>query len=332
MKLPDADRHRRSYETYLRLVENSPFGVYLINFEFKLIQVSAGAQKVFEKVRPLLGRDFHEVLRQVWPAPFAEEAIAHFHHTLDTGQAYRSVDTTWPRRDIDAVETYDWQIERVVLPDESHGVVCYFYDLTERRLHEERIRLLAEEFNHRTKNILSVVQAISQQTAFHSPRDFVRRFNERLRALAANHDLLIKNDWRGATMTEMVRAQLIPFGDLLGTRISIEGPHLALTTPVAEALGLAIHELATNAAKYGALSDHTGRVDIRWAIDDQLFALEWVETSGPEIIAPPNNMGFGSMILAKMTPTLVRGKGELDYKRTGLRWSLRCALDSFKKL
>lgn len=128
-----------AHDTFRHLVEQSPFGVYAIDADFRLVQVSAGAQKVFENVRPLLGRDFSEVLHQIWPEAFACEVIARFRRTLDTGEPYRSPTTVERRHDIDELESYDWKIERVVLPDGRFGVVCHFYDLSERQRYEKQL-------------------------------------------------------------------------------------------------------------------------------------------------------------------------------------------------
>lgn len=128
-----------AHNTFRHLVEQSPFGVYAIDADFRLVQVSAGAQKLFESVRPLLGRDFAEVLRQIWPDQFAGETSAHFRHTLETGEPYRSPKTVERRQDIGNVESYDWKIERVVLPDGRFGVVCHFYDLSERQRYEQQL-------------------------------------------------------------------------------------------------------------------------------------------------------------------------------------------------
>jgi PAS domain S-box-containing protein len=135
---------RRNSETFSHLVENAPFGVYVVDADFRLAQVSAGARKAFRNVRPLLGRDFAEVMRVLWPDPFASEAIGRFRHTLATGEPYRAADTTERRADTPDTESYDWKIERVVLPDGRFGVVCYFYDLTERRQAELDARFLAD--------------------------------------------------------------------------------------------------------------------------------------------------------------------------------------------
>lgn len=131
---------RQAHDTFRHLVESSPFGVYVIDADFRLVQVSAGAQKVFESVRPLLGRDLAEVLRIIWPEPFASEAIGRFRHTLRSGEPYHAPRTVEARYDTDEVEAYDWQLERVVLPDGRPGVVCHFYDLSERQRYENALQ------------------------------------------------------------------------------------------------------------------------------------------------------------------------------------------------
>jgi PAS domain S-box-containing protein len=129
---------RRSHDTFFKLIENAPFGIFIIDSGFRLRQVSAGARKVFENIHPLLDRDFSEVLACVWEEPFLSEALEHFRHTLATGERYMARNTTEKRRDLGEVESYDWRIERITLPDGSFGVVCHFYDLSDiNRAHEE---------------------------------------------------------------------------------------------------------------------------------------------------------------------------------------------------
>ncbi len=127
-------------DPFFALIRSSPFGIYVIDDEFRLREISHGAQKVFQTVRPLIGRDFAEVLRQIWPEPFATEAILHFRHTLQTGEPYAAPQTVEHRADIPAMEAYDWRIERVKLPSGKQGVVCYFYDLSERQQWEAALR------------------------------------------------------------------------------------------------------------------------------------------------------------------------------------------------
>lgn len=134
------DQLRSAHDTFRHLVEHSPFGVYVVDADFRLVHVSAGAQPVFAGVRPLLGRDLAEVLRIVWPEPFATEAIGHFHRTLATGEPYHAPSTVERRHDIDETEAYDWKLERLGLPDGRLGVVCHFYDLSERLRYENALR------------------------------------------------------------------------------------------------------------------------------------------------------------------------------------------------
>jgi PAS domain S-box-containing protein len=131
---------RRSSETFEHLIQNSPFGVYVVDSDFRLVQVSAGAQKVFSSVKPLLGRDFAAVLRTIWAEPFATAAIELFKRTLETGEPYHAPNTVENRADIAATEAYDWKIERITLPDGRYGVVCNFYDLSERQRYEDSLR------------------------------------------------------------------------------------------------------------------------------------------------------------------------------------------------
>ena len=162
------------------------------------------------------------------------------------------------------------------------------------------------EINHRAKNMLSVVDAIAHQTATKSPEDFVERFSERIQALAANQDLLVRNEWNWVEIEDLVCAQLALFADLIGSRIAVHGPKLRLTTASAQAIGLALHELATNAGKYGALSTDTGRVDVRWGARGDTFTMNWTERDGPPVSAPKRH-GFGTIVMEAMTERSVDG-------------------------
>jgi PAS domain S-box-containing protein len=130
--------------TMEQLVASNPFGVYLVDADFRLAVVGKGAQRVFTNVHPLLGRDLAEVMRCIWPEPFASEVIGHFQRVLATGEPFYSSSTVERRADIDAMEAYDWRVERVRLPDGRFGAVCYFYDLTERQNWERRLAAATE--------------------------------------------------------------------------------------------------------------------------------------------------------------------------------------------
>jgi signal transduction histidine kinase len=147
----DGEQLKRNHQTFFNLVKNTPFGTYIINSDFCLIEVSQGAEKVFGNIDPLIGRDFAEILRILWPEPFASEAIGHFRHTLATGETYHNYDTTEKRADINNVESYDWKLERITLPDDTFGVVCYFYDLTEVKNLQEALRRANDELEARVE-------------------------------------------------------------------------------------------------------------------------------------------------------------------------------------
>jgi PAS domain S-box-containing protein len=149
---------RRNHETFYNLIVNAPFGVYVIDADFRLVEISAGSRKVFAGVDPLIGRDFAEIIRTIWSEPFATEAIGKFRHTLDSGESYRAADTRKQRENIGDLESYDWRIERVVLPDGRFGVVCYFYDLTER-LEFETALLEAERAKQQQSHLEHIVNA-----------------------------------------------------------------------------------------------------------------------------------------------------------------------------
>jgi two-component sensor histidine kinase/PAS domain-containing protein len=196
-------------------------------------------------------------------------------------------------------------------------------DITEHKERQEREHLLMREISHRAKNMLSVVDAIAHQTATGAPEDFIERFSERIQALAANQDLLIRNEWHGVEVEDLVCAQLAPFADVIGSRIVMRGPKLRLNTASAQALGLALHELTTNAGKYGALSKDTGLVHIGWRTDAETFTMSWTERDGPPVSAPQRR-GFGTIVMQEMAQRSVDGRVELDYAPSGVIWRLTC--------
>jgi two-component sensor histidine kinase len=186
----------------------------------------------------------------------------------------------------------------------------------------EHIGQLLKEMDHRSKNILNVVQAIARQTAIASPSEFVPRFSERIQTLATSHDLLVKSRWQGVDMSDLVRGQLGHFSDLLDRRIRLDGPPLRLSVSAAQIFGMILHELATNAAKYGALVDDAGSVEISWDVNGE-FMLGWTERGGPKV-APPDHRGFGSTVIKAMAESSLDGDVDLEFAPAGLRWRVVC--------
>jgi len=201
--------------------------------------------------------------------------------------------------------------------------VCVAQDVTDQKAHEEQIHLLMSEISHRARNMLSLVQAIARQTLASEPEDFIERFTERIQSLAANQDLLVQNEWQGVDVEDLVRAQLAHFADLVGSRITVHGSPVRLNAAAAQAIGLALHELATNAGKYGALSVDAGCVDVGWRLDSDIFAMSWTERKGPPV-SQPKRRGFGSTVIDSMVKQTVNGEVQLDYIPSGVVWNLTC--------
>lgn len=218
------------------------------------------------------------------------------------------------------------RIERdpVGKPVRMLGVVV---DITEHKLAEERQRLMVQELHHRVKNSLATVQAIAGLTARTTVdvRSFHQSFCSRLESLSRTHTTLVTNNWQFINIGELLSSELGSFQDAAGERISYAGPAFELPSSIGLALGLAIHELMTNAVKYGALSVPQGRVDISWNVgaeDDgePLLKLSWVERDGPPVSAPVHK-GFGTTLLQKVFALQYGAQSELEYCRSGLRFS-----------
>ncbi len=203
-------------------------------------------------------------------------------------------------------------------------------DITDRRRAEEVRRALAREVNHRSKNLLAVVEAIVRQTARNTtPEEVTARISQRLRALSTNQDLLIEGDWQGTRMSDLVASQADAFNAGVGKRIFQHGEDLMISPVAAQALGMALHELAANAIRHGALSAETGKVEVSWGVEEDgqaTFWLEWREKGGP-LVLPPERYGFGSTILQRLTGQSVGGKVIQSFDPSGMRWRLMAPAD-----
>jgi PAS domain S-box-containing protein len=223
-----------------------------------------------------------------------------------------------------------WSFVSSALPTKSDGRRLFLsvaQDVTDQKAHEEQIHLLMREVSHRAKNMLTIVQSIARQTVACEREEFIERFTERIQALAANQDLLVRNEWQGVDVADLVRAQLAYLADLIGSRITVHGSPVRLNAASAQAIGLAIHELATNAGKYGALSVDAGHVDVCWRIDGDVFAMTWIECNGPPV-SPPERRGFGSTVVDSMVKQTVNGDVQLDYVPSGVVWNLACPAEN----
>lgn len=194
-----------------------------------------------------------------------------------------------------------------VLRDGVH-VIGVSRDVTDAKLAEERQQLLTNELNHRVKNVLAIIQSMARQTARFTPEpeEFRDAFSARVIALGRVHDLLTKAAFSGARLDEIVRVSLLPFHSNGSRAVEIDGPPVLLKPGDAVAMSLALHELATNATKYGALSMPGGQVRVAWSVDGtgaKRVQFEWIERGGPRV-APPSRSGFGLRLIEKVAGQL----------------------------
>jgi PAS domain S-box-containing protein len=200
-------------------------------------------------------------------------------------------------------------------------------DISERLRLEAAQRELSRELNHRSKNLLAIVQSIIRHTATRStPETFLERIGERLQGLSANQDLLVENNWRGADVAALIAIQLGHVTDLPLGQVRLSGGPLLLAPHAAQTLAIAIHELASNAVRHGALSSPAGEVAIRWGIEttaggDELM-VSWRESHGPAV-ATPAEPGFGTAIIRRITGQSMGGRVLTAFEPTGFVWELR---------
>jgi PAS domain S-box-containing protein len=205
---------------------------------------------------------------------------------------------------------------------DSGEILAVVEDVTERVQAEQHRTLLINELNHRVKNTLATVQAIAMQTFRGSGADpaVVQRFESRLLALSNAHNILTSGKWEGADLGEIISKTLQPYA--LSGRMRISGPRLVLSPKAVVALAMGIHELATNAAKYGALSNDSGVISVSWIVSpSDTLVLEWKERGGPPVAAP-SRKGFGSRLIERSLPHDLDGIVSMDYLPDGLAFKL----------
>lgn len=275
--------------------------------------------------KALFGRDSADVLgrtdNEILPKSSADSIMAVKRDVLAKGlpkDAELRIDTGA------GAHWYDLHIEP--LRDVTGGIVgltCAAVDITERKENEAHLRLLMRELTHRSKNLLAVIQSMARQTARQTGNvgGFLERFGARLQALARSHDLLVQESWYGASLHDTVRSQLGHYLDRDHLQVSLQGPDIQLKPEAAQSLGLALHELATNAAKYGALSKAKGRVAIEWRLnppkDGGGLEIIWTESKGPKV-GEPKRRGFGSLVIEHNLARALEAEVEWSFRPEGL--------------
>jgi len=214
------------------------------------------------------------------------------------------------------------------------GGVCGAIDITERKRQQQHRELLLNELNHRVKNTLATVQSFAVQTLRSAPTltDGRRAFEARLIALSNGHNVLTRENWEGAGLHEVVAEALGAYVvDPQHPRVRFEGPEIRLRPKTALAISMALHELATNAVKYGALSSQAGRVQLSWAVEGKprVLKLNWTETGGPPVVAP-GKRGFGSRLIERGLAQDLGGQVRLDFAPEGVSCAIEAPLEEIE--
>jgi PAS domain S-box-containing protein len=306
--------------------ENAAVGIALLDPQGRLLRVNESLAKFLGyRVEELEGRALEDFThpedmpshRRAW-----EQLERGVMHHYDFEKRYRRSDgeTVWGHASVSCVRKAD-------------GAVDYFIkiiqDVTARWHSDETRQMLMLEVNHRSKNLLAIIQSIARQTASRAPDDFVKTFGLRLQALAANQDLLVESGWRPVDLEMLVRSQLQHFEGVLAERFVFNGLAVRVPARAAQAIGLAIHELGTNAAKYGSLSNDSGRIEINWKVAGEMFEMSWRELGGPQVMKPAAR-GFGSTVIDTLITTTLNGEVSIEYAPTGLIWKLQCPTAAFR--
>jgi PAS domain S-box-containing protein len=320
-------RIREAHDRMALALDVTGLGMWERDLTTGRITWSEGMYRIFGRTREEFTGTGDEVLSYVHPEDRQAFRQA-FQENVEQGTSGFGQDFRVLRPDGEV----RWVLRRAQIIKDEDGrpasMLGVALDLTERRDKEEHITFLMRELAHRSKNLVAVIQAIAHQTARHteSVPDFVDRFSARLVSMARTHDLLTGQDRGGASLKGLVQSQIEPFVESNGQQITIDGPAAILDEVATQNIGLALHELATNAAKYGALSVPQGKVAIGWQpvrTDDgsRALRLTWRELNGPEVAAPKRK-GFGHIVIERTVADSIDAQVTLDFPPTGLIWQV----------
>jgi two-component system CheB/CheR fusion protein len=209
------------------------------------------------------------------------------------------------------------------------GVVITFNNVSELKQQRDHVQILMKELQHRTNNLFTIIQAMARQTARNSKTfsEFEAQFGSRIQGLGHSNALLVEQNWKGVLLEKLIESQLAPFVGTDTMRVEMAGPQVVLASGAVQTLGLALHELATNASKYGALSTPQGKVILSWIFGGgndvpEFFRLEWRERGGPPV-EPSARKGFGRFVTDQMVTRSLNATVEVDLASEGLRWALQ---------
>jgi two-component system CheB/CheR fusion protein len=317
--LRDSERQLREQK---RLVELSHEPIFVWDFDDGIIEWNRGSEEIYGYTHEeALGKRSYELLETSLPGSTGADLRTHLQNEGRWSGELR-------QRAKDGRElVMEARIELEAM-DGRRLVLESAHDITDRKQWERRQQLLLNELTHRVKNTLSVVQAIAHHTLRNSAssEDFVERFDGRLSALANSHGLLVESDWKGTDFAALAREQLAPYISGNPARLRLDGEPLILPADLATPFGLVLHELATNAAKYGALARPSGAVELSWTRsirnDQPVLSVRWLEKGGPPVNEPTAS-GFGSSMINNGIPTATVRR---EFRPEGLICTIEIAL------
>jgi PAS domain S-box-containing protein len=297
------------------IVDSAMDAIITIDERNNIVLFNPAAENMFGVAR---GEAIGEPISRFIPQRFRaghDEHIERFRRTGVTGRSMGALGAISGLRADNEEFPIEASISQVDIGGERLATVI-LRDITERRANEEARLMLAREVDHRAKNALAVVQALVALTTAPTTEAFVAAIRGRIAALARAHSLLAQNRWKGGDLSDIVREEAAAYGK--PGQIHISGPDLALGPDAVQPISLILHELATNAVKYGALSQPEGRVDLSWEIDAEgKLIIQWAESGGPPVVEP-STRGFGSTLITTMGAKQLGGEISMDWRGGGI--------------
>jgi len=310
------------------LLEASLDGIVTIDEKGLIVEWSRVAWDIFGYTKDeALGKVMGNLIIPLEQRKFHEAGLKRY---LETGEA-RLLNR---RIEIEAIRSDQKMImiELAISPLIYHGQTYFtaaVRDITERKLAAQRTKMLLDELNHRVKNTLSIVQSIAKQSLRTAPSldDFGKSFEARLIALSNTHNILTHHDWISADLREIFEQEFKPY---LQEQITLIGEPVSISAKAALTIGMSAHEMTTNAAKYGSLSVHTGKLLVKWYKTNRDLIIDWIETDGPEI-STPTHIGFGSKLIKIGLELQLHGHYTLYFPTTGLIGQVKIPLTSLEE-